>query len=97
MTERITELMTELKNECLLQKIPMFAVVADQTENGTEYKDEIVTPAFLNMQLDDDKISPLNALLSKKFRLEFIDEAEPGDAEAEIAATFYEDDNEPDV
>lgn len=91
MTQKIKDLMLQLKDECIMEKIPMFVVVGEETEEGTQYDSEIVTPAFLNAQLSDDRISPLNALLSQKFRLEFIGEVKPEEIEAEIDQYFAEE------
>lgn len=86
--------MLELKDECILNKIPMYAVVGEETGQGTQYASVIATPAFLNTQLSDDRISPLNPLLSKRFRIEYMDEVEPGDVQAQIDELFAGDDNE---
>lgn len=72
----------------------MFVTVAEENNNSTEYTSEILTPLYVGQQLTDDRISPMAALMSKKFRLEFEDEIKPEDIEASIAEAFYGDDEE---
>lgn len=92
MNDKIRKLMQELKDECMLAKCPMYVTVADEQEDGTHYESEIITPLYIGKPLKDDRISPLNALESQKFRLEFIDEPKPEDIEAEIEESLYNGD-----
>lgn len=89
MNDKIRELMDELRNECMLAKVPMFVVVGNEVNGKSEYESRIITPLYIGKTLSDDRISPLDTLLSKKFRLEFSDEPRPEDIEASIADALY--------
>lgn len=88
MSDKIISLIKELKDECLLEKCPMYVTVADEEDDGTHYETEALTPLYVGKHLTEDRISPLNALGSKKFRLEFIDEVPQEEIEAEIMEAY---------
>ncbi len=57
---------------CMTNKIPVFAVFADETETGTNYTDVVVTPQEVDVKLSDDKITKYSGSLNKHFALRFI-------------------------
>lgn len=89
--ERILELLDELKQECIARKVPMFATIALESEDednpGTQYETNIVTPMYLNKKLSDDKITPMSAFMSSKFKMEFIHET----TQQDIDNKFFEE------
>lgn len=87
MDEKIVKLLEELKQECIAKKIPMFAMVADELEDGTHYESRIVTPLYVNKTISNDRISSMSAILSNEFRIEFSDEILPG----QVDETFFDE------
>lgn len=84
MSNRINQLIEELKEQCIAERRPLAVFVADETDEGTEYESCILTPMHLQRPLKNDKITPLVSLLNKKFRIEFADEQTPEDIEGAI-------------
>ncbi len=56
---------------CLENKIPVFAVFADETDNGTDYTDVVLTPREIGITLTEDRITKYSASLNKHFELRF--------------------------
>ena len=79
MSNRINQLIEELREQCIAERRPLAVFVADETGEGTEYESCILTPMHLQRPLKNDKITPLVSLLNKKFRIEFADEQTPED------------------
>ena len=71
MSNRINQLIEELREQCIAERRPLAVFVADETGEGTEYESCILTPMHLQRPLKNDKITPLVSLLNKKFRIEF--------------------------
>ena len=84
MSNRINQLIEELREQCIAERRPLAVFVADETGEGTEYESCILTPMHLQRPLKNDKITPLVSLLNKKFRIEFADEQTPEDIEGAI-------------
>ena len=84
MSNRINQLIEELREQCIAERRPLAVFVADETGEGTEYESCILTPMHLQRPLKNDKITPLVFLLNKKFRIEFADEQTPEDIEGAI-------------
>ena len=84
MSNRINQLIEELREQCIAERRPHAVFVADETGEGTEYESCILTPMHLQRPLKNDKITPLVSLLNKKFRIEFADEQTPEDIEGAI-------------
>lgn len=84
MSNRINQLIEELREQCIAERSPLAVFVADETGEGTEYESCILTPMHLQRPLKNDKITPLVSLLNKKFRIEFADEQTPEDIEGAI-------------
>ena len=84
MSNRINQLIDELKEQCIAERCPLAVFVADEKGEGTEYESCILTPMHLHRSLKNDKITPLVTLLNKKFRIEFADEQTPEDIEGAI-------------
>lgn len=84
MSNRINQLIEELREQCIAERRPLAVFVADGTGEGTEYESCILTPMHLQRPLKNDKITPLVSLLNKKFRIEFADEQTPEDIEGAI-------------
>lgn len=84
MSNRINQLIEELREQCIAERRPLAVFVADETGEGTEYESCILTPMHLQRPLKNDTITPLVSLLNKKFRIEFADEQTPEDIEGAI-------------
>ena len=84
MSNRINQLIEELREQCIAERRPLAVFVADETGEGTEYESCILTPMHLQRPLKNDKITPLVSLQNKKFRIEFADEQTPEDIEGAI-------------
>ena len=84
MSNRINQLIEELREQCIAERRPLAVFVADETGEGTEYESCILTPMHLQRPLKNDNIPPLVSLLNKKFRIEFADEQTPEDIEGAI-------------
>ena len=84
MSNRINQLIEELREQCIAERRTLAVFVADETGEGTEYESCILTPMHLQRPLKNDKITPLVSLLNKKFRIEFADEQTPEDIEGAI-------------
>ena len=84
MSNRINQLIEELREQCIAERRPLAVFVADETGEGTEYESCILTPMHLPRPLKNDKITSLVSLLNKKFRIEFADEQTPEDIEGAI-------------
>lgn len=84
MSNRINQLIEELREQCIAERRPLAVFVADETGEGTEYESCILTPMHLQRPLKNDKITPLVSLLNKKFCIEFADEQTPEDIEGAI-------------
>lgn len=84
MSKRISQLIEELKEQCIAERCPLAVFVAEETEEGTKYDSCILTPMHLSRPLKDDRITPLVSLLNKNFRIEFADEQTPEDIEGAI-------------
>ena len=68
---QLEEKKKELLIFCLANKIPMFAVFADETDNGTEYNNITITPHEIGVSLSEDKITKYSASLNKHFEIRF--------------------------
>ena len=84
MSNRINQLIEELKEQCIAERCPLAVFVADETDEETKYESCILTPMHLQRPLKNDKITPLVSLLNKKLRIEFADEQTPEDIEGAI-------------
>lgn len=94
MSNRINQLIEELREQCIAERRPLAVFVADETGEGTEYESCILTPMHLQRPLKNDKITPLVSLLNKKFRIEFADEQTPEDIEGAIFEQLRDELNE---
>ncbi|MDY6242408.1 MAG: hypothetical protein SPL82_00680 [Lachnospiraceae bacterium] len=94
MSNRINQLIEELREQCIAERRPLAVFVADETSEGTEYESCILTPMHLQRPLKNDKITPLVSLLNKKFRIEFADEQTPEDIEGAIFEQLRDELNE---
>jgi hypothetical protein len=64
----------ELRDFCLLHKIPMMITVAREEEDETVYESEILTPTQLGVNLSDDRISKLNVAFTNGFCIRIKDD-----------------------
>lgn len=75
---------------CLANKIPMFAIFANETEKETKYENLVITPHDVGIKLTDDKITKYSASLNKNFELRFKAAAKSEDSFENIIDSFSE-------
>ena len=67
MSNRINQLIEELREQCIAERRPLAVFVADETGEGTEYESCILTPMHLQRPLKNDKITPVSAHLQIRY------------------------------
>lgn len=84
MSNDVKSLMSQLREICFAERLPLAIFVADEKDKKTEYESCILTPMHLQRPLSNDKITPLVTLLNDNFRIEFSNEQKPEDIEGAI-------------
>lgn len=57
----------EIEKICIANKIPILITYANPVTE--EYANKVITPKFLGIEMEDDKISKLNVALNRNFSI----------------------------